>query len=542
MGCIAFLFDVTGAGEADRLHPLRDFSGLQSLAGARTLLGWRVWDTMMALNHAWNEAGADPQKLAVIGSQGGALLPVLLGLQEPRVSAVVALNLLGEAGEGDSDLETVAHLRLGTGKLELCAALAPRALHVVSSGWEACARQAELAPLLREQWLLHERPDALSIDCRPTGRTPIGLGVREGIYSFLNRQFALGLEEPIEEGPIEALSTLELAVHRDDGSSGHPEERSAAEILEVNEGLDVEQLNLLIHEETPYRVSIFKRWIGAALATLLDTRFPSANEVQSRLVGYERRADRAVLRLALGRAGSGEEVPAILVVPDRWNRSLVLGVAPGGKADFFGQGPRTAFSDAARVVEQGAAFLAIDPFLTGEFLNVPYGATEAPSLPVDRARHGRSVAFTYAYNRTLLAERVHDVLTAIAFARSLEGVERVSLVGTGSAGPWALLARALAGEDTVERTAAQWSWNFSSLRSAEHPDFLPGGVRYGDLEYFASMIAPDALCLLGPGDRPMGIPEHVMRTYRSLEKAENVRSIAASQVGETLDWLAGAEQ
>ena len=62
-------------------------------------------------------------------------------------------------------------------------------------------------------------------------------------------------------------------------------------------------------------------------------------------------------------------------------------------------------------------------------------------------------AITFGYNRPLLANRVHDILTAVAMAKRHEKTKTVHLVGLDKAGPWVLLARGLCG-DAVARTAA----------------------------------------------------------------------------------------
>ncbi len=50
--------------------------------------------------------------------------------------------------------------------------------------------------------------------------------------------------------------------------------------------------------------------------------------------------------------------------------------------------------------------------------------------------------FTFGYNRSLLANRVHDILTAVAFVKGHEKTKTVDLLGIDKAGPWVLLARA----------------------------------------------------------------------------------------------------
>jgi hypothetical protein len=98
--------------------------------------------------------------------------------------------------------------------------------------------------------------------------------------------------------------------------------------------------------------------------------------------------------------------------------------------------------------------------------------------------------FTFAYNRTLLAQRVHDILTAVAYARDLSKTKTVHLVGFEKAGPWVLLARGLCG-DAVKRTAADFhGFRFDKVRTTTDEIMLPGALKYGGLPALAALAAP----------------------------------------------------
>jgi hypothetical protein len=101
--------------------------------------------------------------------------------------------------------------------------------------------------------------------------------------------------------------------------------------------------------------------------------------------------------------------------------------------------------------------------------------------------------YTFGYNRPLLAQRVHDILTAVAHAKGHEKVKTVHLVGFGEAGPWVLLARGLCG-DAVARTAADVDgFRFEKVRTTTDEMMLPGGLKYGGLAALAALAAPGEL-------------------------------------------------
>jgi hypothetical protein len=101
--------------------------------------------------------------------------------------------------------------------------------------------------------------------------------------------------------------------------------------------------------------------------------------------------------------------------------------------------------------------------------------------------------FTFGYNRTLLAQRVHDILTALAYAKGHEKTKTVHLVGFEKAGPWVLLARALCG-DAVTRTAADCDgFRFDKVRTTTDEMMLPGALKYDGLPALAALAAPSEL-------------------------------------------------
>ena len=98
--------------------------------------------------------------------------------------------------------------------------------------------------------------------------------------------------------------------------------------------------------------------------------------------------------------------------------------------------------------------------------------------------------YTYGYNRSLLANRVHDALTLVAFSTSVVNAKTVSLVGWGEFGPLAILTKALAG-DAVAKTAADMNqFRFETIKDTSDSLLLSGAVKYGGLPAFLALCAP----------------------------------------------------
>jgi hypothetical protein len=154
-------------------------------------------------------------------------------------------------------------------------------------------------------------------------------------------------------------------------------------------------------------------------------------------------------------------------------------IHPRGKSSLFQDGELV--PAARQILERKAAIFAPDIFMTGEF-------NDAKPPGVDR----RYAGFTFGYNRPLLANRVHDILTAVAYEKAPEKTT-IHLVGFEAAGPWVILARALCGE-MVARTAADLNgFRFENVQSNGDQMMLPGALKYGGLPAFAALCAPHEL-------------------------------------------------
>jgi hypothetical protein len=180
--------------------------------------------------------------------------------------------------------------------------------------------------------------------------------------------------------------------------------------------------------------------------------------------------------------------------------------------------------EAKRILDAGYAIIAPDVFMTGE-LQV------TPTPPVNAGYAG----FTFGYNRPLLANRVHDILTTIACVRK-EGAKKIHLVGVGSAGPWVVLARAQCG-DAVTRTAADLDqFRFEKVKTTSDEMMLPGALKYGGLSAFAALATPGELFLHNVPVLQDKEPDWLSAAYYGAPKAIQQQQQKASP-DKVIDWL-----
>ena len=143
--------------------------------------------------------------------------------------------------------------------------------------------------------------------------------------------------------------------------------------------------------------------------------------------------------------------------------------------------------------------------------------------------------YTFGYNRPLLANRVHDILTAVAMAKGHEKTKAVELVGWEKAGPWVLLARGLCGS-AVERTAADLNrFRFDKVRQVTDEMMLPGALKYGGLPALTALSAPHELFL--HNTEGTGVERWVSDAYSAARGSENMRIEAAASPDKMIGWL-----
>ncbi len=149
----------------------------------------------------------------------------------------------------------------------------------------------------------------------------------------------------------------------------------------------------------------YKESIRPVLGVLLDHGLPAEDEIITDDVSTKDVNDLKVLTARIGRKSEGNPAADRVGLsrrPVRW---------PSGDLDRRSRkvgsvrGQRQPTPAVRKLVMAGFAVTSVDQFLTGEFLN------EGES-PVYKVEEGFP-AYTYCYNRPLLAHRVRDVLTLI---------------------------------------------------------------------------------------------------------------------------------
>src|SRR5207245_11721472 len=168
----------------------------------------------------------------------------------------------------------------------------------------------------------------------------------------------------------------------------------------------------------------------------------------------------------------------------------------------------------------GGPVLAIDAVQTG--------IAKAPS---DRSKR----AFT-VFNQPDDANRVQDILTALAYLQSRSKAKAVNLVGIEMGGVWSYFARALAGPG-VNLVADLAQFQTDTDQAYLDRFFVPGLRKAGDFRAAAVLDTQDRLYLHNVGQEfPV---DWVKRSAQAAHTKAEVRTAAASNE-ELLAWIAAA--
>jgi hypothetical protein len=381
--------------------------------------------------------------------------------------------MVSTAMQGGCVCENCSHLRVGTGNIELAGLFAPKPLAMSAAKDWTIEIETKGLPELKQLYKLFDAEDKVFAKCWPEFPHNYNLHARELQYAWFSKHL-LGKDTTIEEQPFTPVPPKELSVFDVD----HPrpkDELDAAGLRKVMTERSEKQLHALEPKDAQ-SLAEFRKVIGPALRVMVHDELPKQ-------LRFPKALDDVVVdgvrmhRALVGRKGEEDAVPMIELLPEGHNGTVVIWVHPAGKSSLFDNGKLTA--EAKAILEKKAAILAPDVFGTGEL------KSDKP-FPVDQKFAG----FTYGYNPSLLANRVHDILTAVALAKGPIHAKEIRLVGWGEAGPWVVLARALCG-DAVQRTAVDMNqFRFENIKATDDAMMLPGAVKYGGLPAFLALCAP----------------------------------------------------
>ena len=488
MGCVVFHYDMIGYADntqisfdvAHRFAKQRpemnttENWGLfspQAEAHLQSVMGLQTFNSIRALDFLSELPDVDTSRLAVTGASGGGTQTFLLSAIDPRVAVSFPAVMVSTAMQGGCTCENCSDLRIGTGNIEFAALFAPKPQGMSAALDWTKEMTTKGFPELQQHYRLFDAEDNVMLISRIEFGHNYNSVSRHAMYHWFNKHLKLGVPEPIQETEIKLLTQEQMTVWDDE----HPQPAGGDEFeRQLLSGWNADsQRQLTGNEPLENRRDILRKGIDI----VIGRGVPEAADVE---VEHTDEADQGSYLRILGllrNKPAGEELPIVFLHPHDWQGRVVVWLDKQGKAGLFDEAG-TPKPEIKQLVDAGVTVVGVDLLYQGEFL-----ADGTPLEQTDRVANPReAAAFTFGYNHTVFAKRVHDVLTVLSFVKHHElEPKQIDLVGLAGAGHWAAAAAAQSHSLLHAVAIDTQGFRFGDVIDIHSPDFLPGGALYGDL-------------------------------------------------------------
>jgi dienelactone hydrolase len=481
LGFVVFQYDMVGYADSTAIPHREGFKDAAAELRLQSFMGLQTWNSVRALDFLAGLPDVDPKRLGMTGASGGGTQTFIMGAIDDRLAAAFPAVMVSTAMQGGCVCENCSLLRVDTGNIELAALFAPKPLAMSAANDWTKELITKGYPELRELYRLYGAEDKVQAKAWLEYPHNYNQHAREFMYGWF-RKHLQGKDEAVKEPPFKPVPPKELSVF-DEQHPRPKDELNAEKLREALAKASDEQLAKLFPKDAA-SLKEFKQVIGTALRATVNSEVPSASRLLTQMwTGTKDIEGHDLTGGSISRKrDSGPDSPTEGdAVPFVWHQNKnpvrwVIWLHPKGKSSLMENGK---WHPAAKaLIEKKSRIVAIDVLRNGEQVS------DKP-FPVDKNYAG----YTYGYNRSLLAERVHDVLTAISWTDMTK--IPVTLVGWGEMGPVAVLAKALAGDKVAKLAADMNQFRFEAIKDAADPMMLPGAAKYGGLAAVLALCAPD---------------------------------------------------
>jgi dienelactone hydrolase len=478
LGFVVWQFDMVGYADSQSIgHVSRSgvphANGFADAAGEHhlhSLLGLQVWNCLRSVVYVASLDGVDAKRIGMTGASGGGTQTFLTAALDERIACAVPAVMVSTGMQGGCVCENCSLLRVETGNVEIAGLIAPRPLALTGANDWTKEIMTKGFPELQQLYKLHGKPDLVAAKAWPEYPHNYNRPARELMYHWMMKHLQGKNEPDFHEPTFEPIPLKQLAVYDETHSRPKTE-------------LPASELRKQILSLTP---AADKDTIQAALSALITSSYPK--NIAVRKGPIEVKADGVVMHKAvLGRVGGSDGVPTIGVFSSKYDGSNVcVWVSPDGKSSIWKDSKLT--EPVRKLVDAGYAVVAPDVLGIGE-------AKAVKPREVSKVY----VGFTYGYNRSLVGDRAHDVLTVLSFAKTMLSAKKIGLVGLGDASIPTTIAAAIAGGVVTRLHVETGVFRFADIADPTDPRMLPGAVRFGDIAGIQSLLDGKATRTVRPG-------------------------------------------
>ncbi len=551
MGCVVFLYDMLGV--ADSSSPLppglihgfgkqRDtmsspdrwgmFSA-QSELRCLNALGLQTWNSIRALDWISALDDVDPSRIGVTGASGGGTQTFMLAAVDSRPTAFFPAVMVSTSMQGGCTCENATYLRVGTGNIELAALAAPRPLGMSAADDWTKDLETKGLPELKQHYAMLGVPNLVTGKYFPFPHN-YNQHARTMMYEFFNQHLKLGFESPIVERDFVPLTTEEATVWN--AERPKPDESPEAELRILRAMAKDQDAQLAALTPTDEgSLKEFQRVVGGAWDVMIGRKLPGKDDV-TQVNTFKADSEGLTRFNMLIRIGSaGEEVPALFYLPKNWNKQMAIWIADEGK-DALLNANGSPIPAVQKLIDAGVSVVLPDLLYQGEFLSDGQPLTKFRSVPNPREFAG----YTLGYNHPLFSQRVHDILSLVAFCRySKNEPVGVHLIGLGKQSGALVSAAAFQAGSAVNKVAVgTGGFRFGTITDVRDPMLVPGALRYGDVPGLLALSAPRPLWLADEATVP-GVVAAAYKSANAADKMSLYKGDAKSVADAAATWMIG---
>lgn len=493
MGCVVFHYDMIGYADSTQIsfgiahgfakqRPEMNTTenwGLfspQAEAHFQSVMGLQTYNSIRALDFLSELPEVDTSRLAVTGASGGGTQTFLLSAIDPRVAVSFPAVMVSTAMQGGCTCENCSNLRIGTGNIEFAAMFAPKPIGMSAADDWTKEMTTKGFPELQQHYGLFGVTDNVMLVSRTEFKHNYNSVSRHAMYHWFNKHLKLGVQEPIQETEIKLLTQEQMTVWDDEHPKPEGGDAFERKLLSYWHADNQKQLAVPSSTESD-SLQKYQEITGGGIDIVIGRGVSAAGDVE---VEHMDEADQGSYLRVLGLLRNkphGEELPVVIFHPHEWKGRVVVWLDKDGKAGLFDEAG-TPKPEIKKLVDAGISVAGVDLLYQGEFLadGKPLEQTGSVANPREAA------AYTFGYNHSVFAKRVHDVLSVLSFVKHHElQPKQIDLVGLAGAGHWAAAAAAQSRGLLHAAAIDTQGFRFGNVLDIHSPDFLPGGAKYGDL-------------------------------------------------------------
>lgn len=482
MGCAVFHYDMLGYADSVQFPLHRHGAGAEGFLSPaadlrlQTFFGLHTWNGQRALDFLLSLEGIDETRIGCTGASGGGTQTMMLTGTDSRIKASFPCVMVSTAMQGGCTCENTHYLRINQGNVDIAALTAPRPLGMTAADDWTKELETKGLPDLKGLYAELGVPDRVTAHIATQFPHNYNLPSRLAMYEFFNKHFKLGLKSPIQERDFTFSTKADLTVWTAEHPAptgdaiGDAHEKAVCAWMTAQDDRNISSL-LQAKDDSQLR-----EIVGGAWEVIVGRHLLMPQDVTYEMLNKDQKADYLTVTGRIRNTRDTEEIESTFLYPKTWKGEATLWLSLKGAESILANGSPT--PAVQKLLDQGIAIACPTLYLQG--------ATEQPkagdNLKTKPGEFREFSGYTFGYNPTLLARRVHDAMAMVTMMQNQAKypVKQLKIHGTDGAGPIALVTGVVLKLNNV--TADLNGFHFADLTSPWDVNFVPGAVKYGDVE------------------------------------------------------------